>query len=149
MTKEEKYQRWLQKGWITPEEYNLILKLEGKKFELEGYTWTILVRRRAKKSLFYIYSIDKKKYGSALFRVADNLFVFDLRLGEDTLIPEKKYFIFNADNGEVKQISEVLASSMLEETKSQRKKQSKEQKPEDTKPKRKKQDKEQKPVEVQ
>jgi len=133
MTREEKYQRWLQKGWITPEEYNLILKLEGKKFDLEGYTWTILVRRRAKKSLFYIYSIDKKKYGSALFRVSDNLFVFDLRLGEDTLIPEKKYFVFNSETGEIKQISEVLASAMLE----------------DTKTKKKKQDKDQKPVEVQ
>jgi len=77
------------------------------------------------------------------------LFVFDLRLGEDTLIPEKKYFIFNADNGEVKQISEVLASSMLEETKTKTKKQSKEQKPEDTKHQKKGQGKEPKPVEVQ
>jgi len=101
-----RYQLWLKKGWITEDQYKLIIKLAGRRLEVAGHTWEVEARHKKGKTTLYLFCTSEKIYGSALYQITDRFYLFDLRLGNG-LIYDKRYYIWDTAKNQVKELKEI------------------------------------------
>jgi len=113
-----KYELWFRKGWITEEQYKLIIRLAGRRLEVAGRTWEVEARHKKGKTTLYLFCKDEKIYGSSLYQVSDRFYLFDLRLGNG-LIYDKRYYLWDVAKDQVielKEIGEIFAKLYFDST---------------------------------